>query len=215
MSKETLIPTNLKTVLFDLDGTLLDSFSAHFKAYEGMFAKLGMKITQDEFLRCYSPNWYETYQAVGLPREAWELADAHWLEESAKQEPRLFPGVMDFLLRLRSRFVLGLVTSGSKSRVLRDLTRTGITECFQVIVTGDDVREPKPSPEGLHVALEKLGLQPKEALYVGDAQADYEMARAAGVAFLGVASKFSGSTTDDEYLRVDSIGRVLKLLLGE
>src|SRR3989304_9636202 len=96
-----------------------------------------------------------------------------------------------------------------------DLSPEGKMDLLQVIVTGDDVREPKPSPESLHAALEKLGLQPNEALYVGDAQADYEMARAAGVAFLGVASKFSASTSDDEYQQVDSIGGVVKVLFGE
>ncbi len=98
---------------------------------------------------------------------------------------------------------------------MRDLIKTGITECFQVFVTGDDVRKPKPSPESLHAELEKLGVPSNEALYVGDARADYEIARVADVAFLGVASKFSGSTSDDGYQRVDPTSNVIKVLLRE
>lgn len=56
-----------KAVLFDLDGTLLDSFSVHLEVYEIMFARFGIQITKESFLRAYSPNWYETYEVMGLP----------------------------------------------------------------------------------------------------------------------------------------------------
>jgi phosphoglycolate phosphatase-like HAD superfamily hydrolase len=59
------------------------------------------------------------------------------------------------------------------------------------VVTGNDVAKPKPSLEGLESALEGLGAKPNEALYIGDAHADYEMASAAKVFYLGVASAFS------------------------
>ena len=73
---------------------------------------------------------------------------------------------------------------------MSDLERTGITPYFQVLVTGNDIKQPKPSPEGLAVALAALALSPNEALYIGDSYADYEMARSAGVEFLGVNSLF-------------------------
>ena len=180
-----------KGILFDLDGTLLDSFSVHYEVYEVMFARFGIHITKGSFLSTYSPNWYETYRAVGLPEEHWDAANSCWVEEAEKRSPELLPGVYETLTRLREHFTLGIVTSGSKSRVLKDVERTGVRAFFQIIVTGDDIRTPKPAPEGLELALRSLGMGPNEIVYVGDALADYEMAKACGVHFLGVSSGFA------------------------
>jgi HAD superfamily hydrolase (TIGR01549 family) len=179
-----------KALLFDLDGTLLDSFAVHYQAYEAMFARFGIRITRETFLASYSPNWYHTYERMGLPGNSWDDANAYWLEEAAKRQAELFPGVREMLATLGRSRKLGLVTSGSRHRVMTDLERTGIRPYFQIVVTGNDIKQPKPSPEGLELALASLGLQPHEAVYLGDSYADYEMARSAGVEFLGVSSAF-------------------------
>ncbi|MEP6786988.1 MAG: HAD-IA family hydrolase [Acidobacteriota bacterium] len=148
-------------------------------------------MSKELFLKTYSPNWYRTYEAFGLPNEHWETANALWLEEAERRRADLFEGVIEILGELSRRYALGIVTSGSKSRVTRDLDRTGIAGYFETLVTGDDISEPKPAPEGLNMALNELSILPHEAVYVGDAQADFEMARAANVAFFGVPSEFA------------------------
>lgn len=202
----------LKALLFDLDGTLLDSFSAHLEAYRIMFVRFGIAITKERFLASYSPNWYETYQAMGLPKEAWETANSYWLEAAAQQTPCLFPGVERILTQLSGSYKLGLVTSGSKSRVFRDLERTGIKTTFATVITGDDVQNPKPAPEGLEMALARLDIQPHEAIYIGDAQADYEMAHAAKVQFVGVRSAFASLKAIDSCIQVRTIAEIVTLL---
>ncbi len=182
---------SIKAVLFDLDGTLIDSFPIHYTAYEVMFGRFGIEISKEMFLRSYSPNWYQTYEAFGLAQEHWNEANAIWLEAADKQMPKLFPGVRDMLVSLLAGFTLGIVTSGSKTRVTNDIHRLKIASHFTTIVTGDDVRKPKPSPEGLDLALNELSISPCEAVYVGDATADFEMAKAAGVTFFGVPSEFA------------------------
>jgi len=202
---------DLKALLFDLDGTLLDSFSVHYEAYEAMFARFGIRITRETFLASYSPNWYLTYESMGLPKDSWGDANSHWLEEAAKRQADLFPGVREMLQRLSGSHSVGLVTSGSRARVMADLERTGIMSYFHVLVTGDDVTRPKPSPEGLELALRRLRLQPAEAVYVGDAYADYEMARSAGVDFIGVLSAFEDSRPQP-YRQISSVVDVLTCL---
>ena len=204
----------LKSILFDFDGTLLDSFSAHFAAYEDTFAHFDIAVTKQDLLDAYAPNWYETYKALGLPRAVWSQADAFWVEAASQHTAYLFPGVKETLMALAERYRLGIVTSGSKPRVSADLKREGIASLFEVIITGDDVDVPKPDPEGLVRALRTLALRPAEALYVGDAPADYAMARSLDMAFVGIKSAFVEAFPDPVYPCVASV-QALPAVLAE
>lgn len=182
---------SLRTLLFDLDGTLLDSFAAHFQAYRFALARFGICVDEAAFLNSYSPHWHDVYRAVGLAEEHWPAASALWLEEAARQVPRAYPGTLELVTGLSRRYALGLVTSGSRSRVERDLALTGLAGRFAVVITGDDVRAPKPDPEGLLAALAALGAAAHEALYVGDTPGDRAAARAAGMRFVWSVSRFA------------------------
>jgi pyrophosphatase PpaX len=76
---------------------------------------------------------------------------------------------------------LGLVTSKVRSGAVRGLQAAGLEPAFDVIVGADDVRHPKPHPEPVLAALNRLGAQPGEAVFIGDSRHDLESGRAAGV----------------------------------
>lgn len=202
----------LKALLFDFDGTLLDSFTVHYEIYKKMFAHFGIQINKMKFLNSYSPDWYKTYKAMGLQKKDWESANLIWLEEAEKQNPNLLTGVQETLSLLYNRYNLGIVTSGSKRRVVKDLERTGIKHFFKTIITGDDIQTPKPSPEGIDLALMNLKLQPNEVIYIGDAYADFEMAQAAGISFIGVRSEFESLNSIDINYCISSITELPDLL---
>ncbi len=205
------LPPDLRAVLFDLDGTLLDSFSGHFAAYQVTFKHFGLSACLEDLLRVYSPDWLAVYRAMGLPEQHWAEADAIWLAEAARHAPQLFPGAQELLGTLQAHYTLGLVTSGSSERVRRDLARNGLDGCFQVVVTGGDVCRPKPDPEGLLQALQQMGIAPCQAVFVGDAAADALMAQAAGVAFIGMLTQFSGDLPGGDTPRVRSLPELAQL----
>lgn len=181
-------PGDLRAIIFDLDGTLLNSFNAHFRAYEVMLRRFDIHLTADDLRKVYSPDWFAVYRALGLPPEVWDVADKLWLAEAARQPPKLFAGVDRLLDELSTLYPLAIVTSGSGHRVQQDLARTGISGYFRAIVTGDDVPNPKPAPDGILLAAEQLQIAPSSALYVGDTAVDYAAAQAAKMAFIGVQS---------------------------
>ena len=181
----------LAAVLFDWDGTLLDSAEASYRCFVRLFDSYGIGFDRATFGRTYSPNWLRTYEAVGLAKEHWPEADRRWVEHYGAEENRLVPGAREALIRLdEAGIAQGVVTSGDRSRVSRELAGLGVERYFRTVVFGGDARNRKPHPEALFLALERMAVPPDRAAYVGDSPEDVEMARAAGVRAVGVPGGF-------------------------
>ena len=179
-----------RAVLFDWDGTLLDSYAADARAYLSMFRVLGVSWSAHDIDRHYSPNWYRVYRAAKIPRIHWERADRLWAIAYQKENPKLLPGARSVLRHLNQDFLLGLVTSGNRSRVRRQLRAFGFVDYFSACIYGEDAHRKKPHPAPLKLALKRLRAEPEECVYVGDTAEDIEMARRAGVRPIGVLGPF-------------------------
>jgi len=172
---------SLRGVLFDWDGTLLNSHAADTVAYLAMFRAMGIPWGLEELETHYSPNWYIVYRAAKLPKHKWEAADRTWRENYANQKPRLIAGARGVLKKLSARHSLGLVTSGDRDRVHRQLKLFDLFHTFSARVCAGDTKERKPHPAPLQLALRRMHLNPADSVYVGDAPEDLAMARSAGV----------------------------------
>ena len=180
----------IQGVLFDWDGTLLNSYRADSSAYLAMFRAMGIPWGLDELAQHYSPNWYHVYRAAGLPRARWDEADRLWRLQYARHRPRLLGGVRQMLNRLRGHHQLGLVTSGDRDRVLLQLRTFGLTRLFAGRVCSGDTLRRKPHPAPLRLALRQMCLEPSACVYVGDSPEDLEMARRAKVRAIAVLGPF-------------------------
>lgn len=177
-------------VLFDWDGTLIDSYRADASAYLAMFKEMGIAWGIEELERHYSPNWYQVYRAAKLPRRLWNQADRVWRAHYAEHRPKLIAGARAVLETIRTKHLLGLVTSGDRDRVAGQLRDFRLTRLFSARVCSGDTRRKKPHPEPLRLALRQMQLQAACCVYVGDAPQDVEMARRAGVRAIGVLGPF-------------------------
>jgi HAD superfamily hydrolase (TIGR01549 family) len=180
----------LRGVLFDWDGTLINSYSADSSAYLAMFREMGIPWGLQELAQHYSPNWYRVYRAAKLPRARWDDADRAWRAQYAKHSPRLIPGARHVLARLGQVHRLGLVTSGDRDRVTQQLRSFRLTQLFGARVCSGDTLEKKPHPAPLRLALRQLRLEPSACVYVGDSPEDLEMAKSAGVRAIAVLGPF-------------------------
>lgn len=206
------LPSPLLAVVFDLDGTLLDSFACQMAASLATYPHFGIAMDAATYFDSWRPDRRATYTALGLPPEVWDALDARWRVEVSRNPPALFPGVRELLDSLAARYTLALVTAGTRSRILDDMQRNGIAEHFATVVAAGDVTQPKPHPEGLITALDRIGVGSGAAVYVGDAAADAEMARAAGVEFVGVRGAFSPLPEDAGFPVLESVAQLEALL---
>ena len=180
----------LTAVIFDWDGTLLDSYHADSQAYLAMFQELGISWGMRELDLHYSPDWYNVYRAAGIPDARWGEADKLWRISYAKHKPKLMKGAREVLEHLSKRHRLGLVTSGDRERVERQLREFALMKLFPTRVCGGETERNKPDSGPLLAALRKMRVKAEECVYVGDTPEDLAMSRAAGVRAIAVLGPF-------------------------
>ncbi|MDQ5845502.1 MAG: HAD family hydrolase [Acidobacteriota bacterium] len=185
---------SITTLLFDWDGTVVDSASLGLIAYEKSFAELGVPFDHDTYRAVYSPNWLSVYEGLGLPKEQWKRADELWTYHYDEQNAKLIDGAGETLVKLRQKgYRLGVVSSGNDCRVNREIEELGLARFFEVVICHEQIKNRKPHPEGLEVALRSLGCSQTESCYVGDTPEDIEMGKRAGTLTVGVRSAYPTS----------------------
>jgi pyrophosphatase PpaX len=180
----------LKTVLFDLDGTVIDTGPLIADSFRYAVRTVLGKTIDDEEMLAYVGGWSLREQMCRLaPERSQELVEAY----RAYNEPRhagleFCTGMHELLLALRGEGVrLGLATAKRRSTVeIAFRYLPPLEGLFDAIVCAEDTERHKPDPEPLLLALRKLGGEPGEAAYVGDSPFDVEAARAAGLRAIAV-----------------------------
>jgi pyrophosphatase PpaX len=180
----------MRTILFDWDGTIVDSIQALFETDGAICRQIGVPFDESIFRRAFSPNWRLMYRSLGIPEERVDEAVLVWASTFHADRTRPFPGIEDALGRLvGAGFTLGIVTGGSRAEVEPQLARLSIDGLLTVRVYGHDTTAGKPDPQPLRLALERAGVsRPEEAVYAGDALDDMRMAAAVGVRGVGIVS---------------------------
>ena len=185
---------SISTILFDWDGTLVDSAQLGLVAYEKSFADLGIPFDHEAYRAVYSPNWLTVYEGLGLPKEHWQRADKLWTQHYDEQSAKLINGAGETVTEIRQKgYRLGVVSSGNDCRVNREINELGLGGIFEVVVCHEQIRNRKPHPEGIEVALQQLRVGSKQTAYVGDSPEDIQMGKSADVLTVGVLSTYPTS----------------------
>ena len=184
----------ISALLFDWDGTVVDSAQLGLVAYEKSFAELGVRFDYETYCAVYSPNWLTVYEGLGLPKEHWQRADELWTQHYGEQSAELITGAGETIRELSQKgYQLGVVSSGNTSRVNREITELGLAGFFKVVICHEQVSNRKPHPEGLETAMRSLGSSREKTCYIGDTPEDIEMGKRARVMTVGVRSTYPTS----------------------
>ena len=191
MSRRT---ESISTILFDWDGTLVDSAQLGLVAYEKSFAALGVPFDHEAYRVVYSPNWLTVYEGLGLPKEHWQRADELWTQHYDEQSAKLIKGAGETVAEISQKgYRLGVVSSGNACRVNREINELGLAGIFEVVICHEQIRNRKPDPEGIEIALQQLRVTPTQTAYVGDSPEDIQMGKSANVTTVGVLSTYPTS----------------------
>jgi HAD superfamily hydrolase (TIGR01509 family) len=193
------VPT-IRGVIFDLDGTLVDSNEAHVLAWIEALAEFGWTVTAAQVRPLIGMGADKLLPAlIGVAEDGPDGRPisgrrARLLARFAPQL-RPFPGVRALLDALRRRGLrLAVATSAVREDAERLLARAGLHDCFDVVVSADEAARSKPDPDIIEAAREALGLPPSEVVMVGDTRFDIAAARRAGIT--AIALRCGGSADE-------------------
>ncbi|MBN1993245.1 MAG: HAD-IA family hydrolase [Anaerolineae bacterium] len=212
-----------EAILFDFDYTLADSSQGVVECINFALTNLGLpEVSEERACRTIGLSLPDTFQILTGQNDVAQSNTFVRLflqqaDEVMADLTALFSTVPPTVTALKKRGLkLSIVSTKFRRRIKTVLAREGLADSFDVIIGGEDVANHKPNPEGLQMALDKLGCAPADSLYVGDSITDAETAARAAIPFVAV---LSGVTPKDAfrgyavYEFLENVGQ-LPLLLG-
>lgn len=192
-----------KGIIFDIDGTLTSTNELIFASFNFITQKyLGRKYSADEIISLFGPT--EDRILEDMCGENFEQAKKEYYDfyDDNHHMADLYPGIEDILSNLKKkRILLSIYTGKGRKAAVITLKKLNIHDYFDIIITGDDVVNHKPSGEGITTFIEKFNLETDQVLMIGDAPADVKAARAAGVK---IASVLWDSYSKEKVLQLNS-----------
>ena len=179
--------------MFDADGVLFDSYESNIAYYNAIFAALGESALDAEERVAsisYAAGQVFEMRARGRREQLSRMYDIARNLDSTPFFELLRPPfeLRPFMLELKRRYRLGLATNRSAT-VAPLVQYLGLAEVFDAIASAHDKVRPKPAPDILRLCLERAGVAPERAIYLGDSPIDREAAEAAGIGFLAVGDR--------------------------
>lgn len=190
-------------VIFDIDGTLTSTNELIFSAFNHITKKyLNKSMTNEEIITLFGPTEDKIIEDLFGERAVEVKKEYYSFYTNNHAMAYIYPGIKELLKYIKEKNVLlSIYTGKGREASLITLKKLGILDYFDLVITGSDVKEHKPSPEGIEIFVDKYSLEKERVLMVGDAPADINAARAAGIK---VASVVWDSYAHDKVLKMKS-----------
>ncbi len=190
---------NIKSALFDLDGTLIDSVPAYFRLMEAILETVGLPPVPKSVVAEFMTGGVEVLEKM-IPLEMKDRQETLIREcitvgrkmsrNMFRDEVELFPGVQELFSLLADRKIsIGVVTSTRKRNIekkLSPMARNRIRDALDAVIAIEDAPERKPAPDPLIECARRLAVQPEKCFFAGDSQVDIRAGKAAGMVTIGV-----------------------------
>lgn len=184
-----------KAVLFDVDGVLLDTWDFIFGAFEYTLTTHGHPIPADELIqKAMGKPLLEFYKTIFPNIDPNIFGKTHHQYQQGKFDlGKPFPNAKKTLKRLKKAgFSIAAISNRARNSLLISLDRVKLLEFFDLVVSAEDVKNPKPHPDHVYQALKKLKVKPNQAYMVGDTDVDILAGKSAGIKTIAVTYGFAG-----------------------
>jgi len=207
-------------VVFDLDGTLVDTSKLIFDSFNFVLKKYsGVEMSPGQIRSYFGPPEDVAIKKI-LGEKDFELVWSDYLQyyESHLFETAVFPGIVDLLRDLKSQGIkLAIFTGKGNETTKITLVYHRLIDFFDMIVTGSIVKNHKPDKEGIELIMNTLGIDREQIVLVGDSMADYNAATAAGIDFVAALYDSNNVTEfgDIKCKKAENIAKLRRILLAQ
>lgn len=185
------LPNNTDGIIFDCDGTLVNSMPLHLAAWGKAFENNGRKFEYDFIESQKGANGEKIVEAYNKhfndnidPEKV--LADKKFFMGDSLKSVKPIQPVIDVALKYKNKLPMSVVSGGSLENVLTSLKAVGLENFFSIIITSDDKLPPKPFPDVFLIAAERMKIAPKNCLVFEDGNNGIEAAKRAGMLYIDV-----------------------------
>lgn len=186
----------MKTFIFDVDGTLLDTEAMYMKSLQAILHERGIEQSYAELATTFGIPSKDALIRLNVPDIEGVLAEWGPRTQDYRDTVAIYDGIPVALEQLRSAGAqLAIMTSKRRFEYDRDVVSLGLDQYFDQAVVAEDIAHGKPAPDGILLAMQRLAAQPSDTIYLGDTVYDAEVSAAAGVTF-GFAA-WNGRTPRD------------------
>lgn len=194
---------NLKAVLLDMDGVVVDGMPFHLRAWKEAFSAVGIEVTDIDIYRREGMDGLETVQEISREKGVTLTPEVQRRVNESKDrmlneifQVRFIPGSLELIQKLKARGLRLALVTGTRGEVVSRIFKEGLNPPeadFDVVITAESVERKKPAPDPYLKAVEMLGLRKEECLVIENAPAGITSAKRAGLRCLAITTSLPAS----------------------
>lgn len=214
----------MKIIIFDFDGVILDSENSHFIAFNEGLKNLNINISEDEYYSKYISlddrgviTNVVNDKNISVTNEEIDMIIKNkndYFESRLIDNSKLFPGVEELIIQLSKNFVLSIGSGANRSEIIKTLKNNNIYDYFEIIVSANEVNNPKPNPETYNRVLDNINtdFNINEIIVIEDSPGGIEASKSAGLKCIAITNTFDNKQLRKADIIVSNYEDILKYL---
>ena len=214
----------MKIIIFDFDGVILDSENSHFIAFNEGLKNLNINISEDEYYSKYISlddrgviTNVVNDKNISVTNEEIDMIIKNkndYFESRLIDNSKLFPGVEELIIQLSKNFVLSIGSGANRSEIIKTLKNNNIYDYFEIIVSANEVNNPKPNPETYNRVLDNINtdFNINEIIVIEDSPGGIEAPKSAGLKCIAITNTFDNKQLRKADIIVSNYEDILKYL---